>query len=97
MIEQPTPDTFTPHLHKSFRFAGWSGALRLARIDTGNSRGATAGARPPFTLIFHGPSDDVLPEGLYTAEPETGTAVMLHIMPIHTAAADRQEYQAVFN
>jgi len=97
MIGQPTSDAFAPHLHKSFRFAGWSGTLRLARIDVGNGRGAAAGARAPFTLIFHAPRGDVLPEGLYTAEPETGTAIVLHIMPIHTAAADRQEYQAVFN
>jgi len=48
-------------------------------------------------MIFHGLRGDVPPEGLYTAEPETGTAIVLHIMPIHTAAADRQEYQAVFN
>jgi hypothetical protein len=53
--------------------------------------------RPPFTLIFAGPPGDVLPEGEYAFEVEGGPAFEFYVMPIHTPARDRQDYQAAFN
>ena len=80
-----------------FSFAGWPGTLRLARIDHLPGTAREGRGRPPFTLIFAGPPGDVLPEGLYTATADGGPSFTFYIMPIHTAATDRQEYQAVFN
>jgi hypothetical protein len=48
-------------------------------------------------LIFTGPRGDVLPEGFYAAEAEGGAHFDFYILPIHTPASDRQDYQAVFN
>ena len=53
--------------------------------------------RQPFSLIFRGPPADVLPEGLHTLEVEGGDSFTIYVMPIHTPARDRQDYQAVFN
>jgi hypothetical protein len=38
-----------------------------------------------------------MPEGLYAAEVENGPRFDLYVIPIHTRAPDRQDYQAVFN
>jgi hypothetical protein len=80
---------------KPFGFVGWAGTLRLARIIVAPE--IDAGPRPPFTLIFEGPRGEVLPEGLYTAVIDGTAAMEFYIMPIHTPAANRQDYQAVFN
>jgi hypothetical protein len=92
-----THEDFQPHLGHEFRFAGRPQVLRLTQIDVKD--------RPPlpgldykgFALIFAGPRGDVLPEGFYATETEGGVRFDLYILPIHTPALDRQEYQAVFN
>lgn len=90
-------EDFAPHVDKQFRFSGWHGSLRLARIDI-PARPAPAGAvRAPFTLIFEGVRGDALPQGMRTATAEDGSSFELYIMPIRTPSADRQDYQAVFN
>ncbi|MEJ0015853.1 MAG: hypothetical protein WDN25_04695 [Acetobacteraceae bacterium] len=53
--------------------------------------------RAPFTLIFEGPRGNLLAEGFWTATLDDGSSFEFYIMPIHTSAADRHEYQAVFN
>jgi hypothetical protein len=50
-----------------------------------------------FTLIFGGPAGDVLPDGLYGLEAESGEAFELYVIPVQTVARDRQDYQVVFN
>ncbi len=90
-------EDFAPHVGKSFRFEGWHGTLRLASAEQGRERGNPAVTRDPFILIFHGPRGDVLPQGLYTATVEDGARFDFYVMPIHTVAPDRQEYQAVFS
>lgn len=90
MVETLRHEDFVPHVNKQFRFAGWHGALVLARIlSTGSPR--------PFTLLFQGPAGDILPEGLYTTTVDDTQRFELYIMPIHTPEAGRQDYQAVFN
>jgi hypothetical protein len=88
---------FSQHVGKLFDFDGGRAALRLAVIDVEDNAVAPSAGRTPFTLIFHGPVAAVLPEGLYSAEVEGGSVVTLYVMPIHTTAVDRQDYQAVFN
>ena len=89
-----THGDFAPHVHKSFRFEGWDGVLRLDGIDLGRG---PEGMRPPFSLIFQGPPGNVLPEGLHKARVEDGPELEFYIQPIQTLARDRQDYQAVFN
>jgi hypothetical protein len=89
MVEVLRHETFAPHVNKLFRFAGWHGTLRLVEI--------TGGPERPFALLFQGPQTDILPEGLYTANIDDAERFEFYIMPIHTPAADRQDYQAVFN
>jgi Domain of unknown function (DUF6916) len=53
--------------------------------------------RQPFTLILAGPPGDVLREGFHTLEIDGGSAFDLYVIPVQTFAADRQDYQVVFN
>jgi hypothetical protein len=84
-------------VNKLFRFEGWHGTLRLVRIDRPQLPNWPAHIRPPFTLIFEGPRGDVMPEGFRTAIVDEGVRFEFNIMPIHTPAGDRQDYQAVFS
>lgn len=97
MTTTPHQGDFQPHVGKLFHFDGWHGTLRLALIETGPETGTQQATRVPFTLIFHGPRNDILPEGFRSATAETGERFALYVMPIHTIPSDRQDYQAVFN
>jgi hypothetical protein len=97
MVETLHQQDFAPHVGKLFTFSGETVALRLESVRMQPQSGPPDAPRTPFTLIFHGPVNEVLPEGLYQAVIEDGPVLEFYIMPIHTVARDRQEYQAVFN
>ena len=96
MTEPFKADDFLPHIDKTFAVKGDHHALVLTRVEQPRL-GDRGGFRDPFLLIFRGPPGDVLPEGLYTFEVEGGPAFELYVMPIHTPARDRQDYQSSFN
>lgn len=99
MTEPLTAEHFLPHVDKTFRVTGGQHAFRLARVDVHklSAQDATQVPRQPFSLIFSGPPGNVLREGLYVMEVEQGPQFELYVMPIHTPARDRQDYQAAFN
>lgn len=97
MTTAPRHEEFAPHVGQLFRFDGWHGSLRLFAIESNRAPGVSGLPAEPFTLIFHGPRGDILGEGLHGTTTEDGTRFAFYIMPIHTPALDRQEYQAVFN
>lgn len=97
MTSLPQHEDFTPHLNKLFRFEGYQHALRLAEVEVSDRPYPAELTRKPFTLLFQGPRQNVMPEGFYAAEVEDGPRFDLYVMPIHTGAPDRQDYQAVFN
>ena len=99
MDELLTPEHFLPHVDKTFRVKGSNRAFTLTRVEQRRMEDweVEAGFRQPFNLIFRAPPGDVLRQGLYTLEVEGGPAFELYVIPIHTPARDRQEYQAAFN
>ena len=93
-----TADTFAPHLGASFRVEGGHHVLALSEVERFESQpGHGNQAFEPFVLIFSGPPGDVLAEGMHTIAGEDGTAYDLYLIPVHTPARERQDYQAVFN
>ena len=92
-----THEDFQPHVGREFRFSGQPQVLQLSRIDVGDRPPLPGMDYKAFTLIFAGPRGNVLPEGFYAAEADGGARFELYILPIHTPAPDRQEYQVVFN
>jgi hypothetical protein len=99
MTEQLTPAHFRPHVEKVFRVQDGRHRLTLAELQTFSLTDAQRAIVPrePFNLIFHGPSGDILREGLYLFETDGGAAFELYVMPIQTHVRGRQDYQAVFN
>ncbi|SFK54813.1 hypothetical protein [Caulobacter sp. UNC279MFTsu5.1] len=97
----PTADTFAPHVGASFRVEGGRHVLALSQVERlENQPGHGNPAFEPFVLIFSGPPGDVLAEGMHTLareDGEGGIAHDLYLIPVHTPAPGRQDYQAVFN
>jgi hypothetical protein len=95
MTDTLSADDFEPHLTRVFHVRGGRHDLTLAHVDRGAQ--AEGWPRQLFNLIFHGPAGDLLPEGLYALDAEEGPSFDLYLIPIQTAARDRQDYQAAFN
>lgn len=90
-----TAETFAPHVGQIFQIKGGRYALKLTEIETAPLQSWQT--HPAFTLLFRGPPDDVMPEGMHALTREDGTAYEIYVSPIHTPAPGRQDYQAVFN
>jgi hypothetical protein len=98
MIEHLSAEDFLPHVNKAFAVKHGRHALVLMSVEQPRLRDRGEGEFPaPFVLIFRGPPGDVLPEGVYTLDVESGPSFELYVMPIHTPARDRQDYQSSFN
>lgn len=92
-----THEDFQPHVGREFRFAGRPQVLKLAQIEVSDAPPLPGLDYKAFALTFRGPRGDVLPEGFYAAEAEGGARFDFYILPIHTPAPDRQDYQVIFN
>ena len=97
MDEPLTHAHFSPYVGERFGFEGHHLTLLLTSADLQPRFAAPDTPRVPFTLTFEGPAGDILPAGHYRAAVRDGSVFELHIMPIHTHAHDRQDYQVVFN
>jgi Domain of unknown function (DUF6916) len=92
-------DQFQPHIGKDFKVKDGRHALTLRSVDLRRLEAWETALfeRNPFTLIFSGPPRDVLPAGMYTLEVANGPSFELHVIPILTPVATRQDYQSIFN
>jgi len=97
MAKELSCDDFKPYLERSFTVAGDGRRFVLVSATPLKGEPAPSDARVPFILVFRGPPGEVLPEGMHTLEAEEGPSFIFYIMPIHTPAPDRQDYQVVFN
>jgi len=89
---------FEPHIGKVFHFRGTRYAFPLDHISIDRQELPSWVPRRPFILIFRGPKErDVLPEGLYTCDIESGPSHDIYVAPMLTPEPDRQYYQAIFN
>lgn len=95
MSQVLTAADFVALVGKTVTPKGQSRALTLISVESNPGWGDMP--REPFTLILRGPPDNILPEGLYEVTVADGPDFTLYIIPIHTVARDRQDYQAVFN
>ena len=91
-----TADDFAPLVGRTFALAGGHERLTLVAVERGRTP-PRGGLPQPFVLLFEGPRDRVLPEGIYRFEVDGGGGFAFHIMPIMTSPGELQDYQAVFN
>jgi hypothetical protein len=90
--------TFEQHLHVIFSVQTAAGPVdvELDEVEV-HPQGVVPGStRQPFTLIFLGPKDGLLPEGLHKLSHDDLGEFDLYLIPI-LSAGERQAYQSIFN
>jgi hypothetical protein len=92
----PTVATFEGHEGETFsvRDSAPPVAMTLATVTTWG-RPFRSGARQPFTLLFHGPLEPVLPQAVYHLDHEAVGAVDLFLVPLGPDQ-EAMRYEAVF-
>lgn len=101
MVEHATLETFTPLLGASFTVGAAEDRQELVLVEAvslGVSPGVTAGGEPlraPFSLVFAGPIQPILPQRTYALHNSALGAIDIFIVPIGPGN-ERMRYQAVF-
>lgn len=107
-LETLTAEDFRDHLGTQFKLTGQpqedgsAVSVEAELADVSESPPGRPGAsRTPFSVLFHGPLEPVLPQGIYRLEGEHFGSVELFIVPVGPQAAPPGEapamgYEAVF-
>ena len=99
MLDKLTADDFSSQLETTFtvrlpdsppRDLVLVEARRLSKIT------ATAPGRAPFSLLFRGPKEPILPQRIYPLENEALGRLEIFLVPVG-ANADGVQYEAIFN
>jgi hypothetical protein len=101
VLERLTVDTFRPAVGDAFALdAGDAGRVELELLEArlqhpDHPATDEAGARAPFTLLFRGPAEPVLPQRIYAIDHESIGPLEIFIVPV---ARDHggTTYEAVF-
>ncbi len=101
MLEKLTIDNFSQLEGKTFKISEQSGGACLSAdlIEVKSLRKEEQGAddkREPFSIIFRGPNEPVLAQGIHKLEQEDFGQVELFLVPIGPDATGMC-YEAVFN
>jgi hypothetical protein len=95
MLERLTADDFTPHLGDRFRLhTDEATVLEVDLIDVEEAT-ATDRGRTPFSLVFRGPLEPLLPQAIYRFEHDTLDPFEVFIVPIGPDEAGMR-YEVVF-
>ena len=98
MVEDFTVSTFSELVGSPFSLRLDDGsALELELVDAtpAPSHPGEARERAPFSIVFRGPTEPVLPQRIYPLENETLGAFELFIVPVGPDESGMQ-YEAVF-
>ncbi len=101
MLETFTVATFAPHLRGTFRIsvdaARYLDVTLIEATDlSSGSGGKTVGRGRPFSIVFRGPRDILLPQQIYRVEHDDIGTFDLFLVPIGPDG-DGLRYEAVFN
>ncbi|MGH3150010.1 MAG: DUF6916 family protein [Streptosporangiaceae bacterium] len=109
-LQTLTAEDFRAHQGTRFRLTGGSAPgsspasveAELAEV-TEHGASASSVARAPFSVLFHGPLEPVMPQGIYRLEHEQFGNVDLFIVPVGPdeprvpgQAPTAMRYEAVF-
>jgi hypothetical protein len=100
VAESLSAETFAPHRGTAFAADPGDGGepvvLRLDEVTPGRAQPG-APRENPFSLVFTGPPDQVLGQGLYElSHPVLGT-VAIFVVPLGPGPDGRPRYEAIFN
>ena len=103
MLDKLTSEEFAPFINQSWELVGADGATVEAVLtsvrEVPSARGpAIPARRMPFNLVFQGPADTQLGDGLYTLRRETQEVPGIFLTRIqHHGAEPASKFQAAFN
>ena len=97
MLENFTLTTFADRIGETFRVDEGARPLELRLVDAsaGPSRTAPRERRAPFSVVFLGPPEPVLPQRIYRLRNDNLGEFEIFIVPIGPAG-DGMQYEAVF-
>jgi hypothetical protein len=100
MLEHFTLKTFSPHVGETFHLyldTNHVIEVQLADVTDLAQRYGTApqGHRTPFSIVFHGPRELVLPQRIYRLQHDKIGTFEVFLVPIGPDA-DRMQYEAIF-
>jgi hypothetical protein len=97
-LSELTLDTFRKHAGETFRDTEAGTVLTLLDVEdlTPVARHVPEGQRAPFSLIFGGPAEPVLPQGIRPLVHDALGELALFLVPV-ALEADGMRYQAVFS
>lgn len=94
MIEDLTVESFEGRVGERFRLAVDEGTFDLTLAEC-RRLGGTALRREPFSLVFLGPREPVLPQRIYGLANDELGELEIFLVPI-AQDADGTRYEAVF-
>jgi hypothetical protein len=89
-----TAEDFRPHLGTRFAMPGGPFESELIEVDDLGAARA-GGLRAPFSVVFRGPLEPFLPQGIHRLEHEALGALDLFLVPVGPDEAGMR-YEAVF-
>lgn len=98
MLDKLSSADFSPHLNQTFRLHAGELTLEIELISV-EERGAAYSPnaqRKPFSIIFRGPLEPILPQMIYKIEHSEMGALDLFVVPIGPDERGMR-YQAVFS
>lgn len=95
-MSQLSVDDFTALVNTAFtvKHGASSYTLSLVEVDSRAARGP--GERAPFSLLFLGPAEPVLPQAMYEFEHRAHAPMTLFIVPVGPQDG-QMRYEAVFS
>ncbi len=98
MLERLQSSDFTPLLEQAFQVSAPGLApleFRLAEVSELGEPATPESARRPFSLIFLGPAQPVLPQAIYSFQHPAFDGLEIFIVPLGPRTGQMQ-YQAIF-
>ncbi len=92
---QIDPATMRAQLDTTFQVGPDTNRIPLRLVEV--SDGRSVGGIERFSLLFHGPADRALPQGLYSFHHDALGPLVLFIVPVIGSNAERIVYEACFS
>lgn len=96
MLQDLTYDTFEKHLNQTFQVKSEAAAVKAELIECRKLPPAHSRSREPFSILFRGPAEPVLPQQVYQVENDAAGAVEIFLVPIGPGEDGGMLYEAVF-
>jgi hypothetical protein len=92
---QIDPEEFRAQLDTTFRVEVEAVRIALQLVEVVDER--SSGGFQWFSLLFHGPSDRLLPQGTHALHHEAFGELMLFLVPVVGSNTERIVYEACFS